>query len=308
LSGVAFNFRRWRVRHSYPKPVVELAVRLMPIHGVAAISRLLDIPMSVIYRWRTKNRDCTPLSANAAADAETLATLVTHCEELVSRLGGYARTTNRRARAPMDAPERVSARASLSNGLPGKAENVAPLRILRDCAERRSDQVDTASAGAAEPASAQVHFGTTAHRYVFDMRKERPERGVRRRMEGVRRVLDTQYFLDIDCGTLAETAQMSLHHFIRMFGDLFGTSPYQYLMRARVEAAKRLLLASSEPIEAIAIGVGFSSGPQLNRAFKHIEGTSISNYCRTLKKSDIGRRPPASTRAATVDAPRPTPV
>jgi len=246
LSGIAFTFRRWRVRHSYPKPIVELALRLIPIHGVAATSRLLDIPMSAIYRWR-------------------------------------------------------------SNGLSGKAENVSPLRILLDCAERRSGQVDTASAGAAEPASAQAHFGTTAHRYVFDVRKERLERGVRRRMEGVRRVLDTQYFLDIDCRALAETAQMSRHHFIRMFGDLFGISPYQYLMRARVQAAKRLLLASSEPIEAIAVGVGFRSGPQLNRAFKHVEGTSVSNYCRTLEKCDTSRKPPGSTRAATADAPRLTP-
>jgi AraC-like DNA-binding protein len=299
LSGIAFKFRRWRVRHSYPKPIVELAVRLIPIHGVAATSRLLDIPMSAVYRWRTKNRDCTPLSANAATDAATLATLVAHCEELVSPLGGHARAASGRTRAPMDAPERVSTHASLSNGLSGNAENVALLRILRDCAKRRSGQVDTASAG---------HFGTAAHRYVFDMRKERPERGVRRRMEGVRRILDTEYFLDIDCCTLAETAQMSRHHFIRMFGDLFGISPYQYLMRARVEAAKRLLLASSEPIEAIAIGVGCRSGPQLNRAFKHIEGTSVSNYCKTLKKSDISRRPPGSTRTATVDAaPRATP-
>lgn len=305
MSGVAFKFRRWRVRHSYPRPVVELAVRLMPIHGVAAISRLLDIPMSVIYRWRTKNRDGTTLSANAAADAETLATLVTHCEEVVSRLGGYARATNGRARAPMDALERESMHASLTNGFSGNTENVAPLRILRDCAERRDGQVDTASAQ--EPAALHAHSGATAHRYVFDARKERPERGVRRRMEGVRLVLDTQYFLDIDCRTLAETAQMSLHHFIRMFGDMFGLSPYRYLMRARVEAAKRLLLASSEPIEVVAIGVGFRSGPHLSRAFKYIEGMSISNYCRTLKKSDISRKPPGWTRAAAVDAQRPTP-
>jgi len=123
----------------------------------------------------------------------------------------------------------------------------------------------------------------------------------------VRRVLDTQYFLDIDCRTLAETAQMSRHHFIRVFGDLFGTSPYQYLMRARVEAAKRLLLASSEPIEAIAIGVGFRSGPQLNRAFKHIEGTSVSNYCGAPNRIDTSTRRPGSTRVAAADAPSPIP-
>jgi len=52
-------YRRWRVRHSYPEPVVELAVRLIPIHGAATLSRMLDIPTSVIYRWRTKYRGRT---------------------------------------------------------------------------------------------------------------------------------------------------------------------------------------------------------------------------------------------------------
>ena len=302
MSGIAFTFRRWRVRHSYPKPVLELAVQLMPVHGVAAISRLLDIPMSVIYRWRTKNRDCTPLPANGAGDAETLAALVARCEEVVSRLGGYARATNGRGRAPMDALERASTLASLAHGFSGNAEDVVP---PLDRAERHSGQVDASTTRESTPLRA--HPSAMARRYVFEARKERPERGVRRRMEAVRRVLDTQYFLDVDCRTLAETAQMSLHHFIRVFGDMFGISPYRYLMRARVEAAKRLLLASAEPIEVVAIGVGFRSGPQLNRAFKHVVGTSVSSYCRAPKKIDLGRRRPGSNRVATAGGPSPMP-
>jgi hypothetical protein len=86
-------FRRWRVRHCYPKPVVELVVRLMPIHGAAALSRALDIPTSVIYRWRTTSRDCVALSGNPLVDAETLATLVARCEELGWRVARHARAT-----------------------------------------------------------------------------------------------------------------------------------------------------------------------------------------------------------------------
>ena len=274
-------FRRWRVRPSYPKPV-ELAVRLMPIHGVAPLSRLLGIPMSVIYGWRTKNRDCAPLSANAAADAETLATLVAQCEGLVSRLGRQARATTSRARAPMNPPRHESTYASLADGSSGNgADAFAPLRILSDRAESHGGHTEAAIAR--KPSSLQPRSRARAHRYVFDPLKERPERGVRRRMESVRRVLDTQYFLDVDCRALADTAQMSLHHFIRVFRDMFGASPYQYLTRARVKAAKRLLLASDGPIEVVAVGVGFRSGPHLNRAFKRIEGQSVSRYCQGMK-------------------------
>ncbi len=120
-------------------------------------------------------------------------------------------------------------------------------------------------------------------------------------MEIARQTVDTQYFLDLDCRTLAETAQMSLYHFIRMFGDMFGMSPHQYLMRVRVKAAKWLLLVSSAPIEVIAVGIGFRSGSSLNRAFKRIEGTSVSKYCKTLKKGDIDKNPPGLMPSAAVD-------
>ena len=221
MSGIAFTFRRWRVRHSYPKPIFELALRLMPIHGVAATSRLLDIPMSAIYRWRTKNRDCTPLSANAA-----MPRLLQRSSRTVARISPrQVRTCDERPGARTDdAAERVSTHASLSNGLSGNAENVALLRILRNCAERRSDFESIPRAQGILERRRIAMFSICA--------RSGSGRGVRRRMEVCGEVLDTQYFLDIDCRTLAETAQMSRHHFIRMFGDLFGISPYQYLMRA----------------------------------------------------------------------------
>ena len=54
-------------------------------------------------------------------------------------------------------------------------------------------------------------------RDTFDAHKERSTRRVRQRLEAARRVIDTEYFLEIDCRMLADTAQMSRHHFIRMF-------------------------------------------------------------------------------------------
>jgi len=283
-------FRRWRVRHSYPKPVVELVVRLIPIHGAAALCRLLDIPTSVIYRWRARNRDCVALSGNPAVDAETLAALVARCEEFGFRIAWHARARTGRARPLIDAPQRKSVtHASLGNSLHGTAVDVAT--APQDSAGGQGARPDAASAS--EQSCLPAQSRAAGQRYVFDASRERPERGVRSRMEAVRQAIDTRYFLDVDCRTLAETARMSLHHFIRVFHDMFGMSPHQYLTLTRVEAAKRLLLASSEPIEAIAVGVGFRSGPSLNRAFKRIEGASASEYWQTAKKHGFGRKQPA---------------
>jgi AraC-like DNA-binding protein len=110
-------------------------------------------------------------------------------------------------------------------------------------------------------------------------------------------MIDVEYFLDIDCRILADAAQMSRHHFIRMFSHLFGSTPHQYLIRTRVQAAKRLLLASREPIEVIAAGVGFRSGQSLNRAFKQTEGVSVSKFCSTIGKHESIPRRAAPFRA-----------
>ena len=279
-------YRRWRVRHSYPEPVVELAVRLIPVHGAATLSRMLDIPTSVIYRWRTKYRGRTAQSADRVADAQALTTLAARCEELGFRVPGYTRVATSRTPASND-----SSRAGSATSAPGS-----------DGIDHRADP-RAAHAGeatnAAGPARATDRPRTAGQRYVFDAARARPERGVRSRMEAVRQDVDARYFLDLDCRTLAESARMSLHHFMRVFRDMFGVSPHQYLTRARVEAAKRLLLASSEPIEVIAVGVGFRSGPCLNRAFKRIEGTSASKYCQVAKKAGVVRRPRAPPLPAT---------
>lgn len=242
-------YRRWRVRHSYPRQIVELVVRLEPIHGAVALSRLLDIPTSAIYRWRSSHRDHLA-ATHPANETATLAALVACCAEQGFHVSTLA-----------DAGDRPT--------------------------DGRGGQHDAAHGSNLSPRPARRR---AAGRYVFNARNERPLRRVLHRMLTARHVADTQYFLDVDCRMLAETARMSLHHFIRMFADMFGMPPHQYLMHTRVTAAKRLLLASNEPIEVIAIGVGFRSGASLNRAFRRIEGTSISKYCKTLKKGNIGRK------------------
>jgi len=303
-------FRRWRVRHSYPKAVVELVVRLMPIHGAAALSRALDIPMSAIYRWRDKSRERIARTGSAAADAQSLAALVAQCEELGFRVGAFARAANGRAGTSIDAPMRhLLMHAPPGEGLRDNSRDGATVssRIRGDGGPGRGERPDARKIEAAAPApSASAQSGTAGQRYVFDAGKERPVRGVRARLEAVREAIDSRYFHDVDCSMLAQMAEMSLHHFIRVFRDMFGVSPHQYLTRVRIEAAKRLLASSLEPIEVIAVGVGFRSGPSLNRAFKRIEGTSASAYCQTLKKDGSGAKQRASTPAGAADAARQT--
>jgi AraC-like DNA-binding protein len=266
---------------------------------------MLDIPTSVIYRWRALHRHRVASSADSAIDVEALATLIARCEELGFRVAERMRAANGRLRGSIEALHRLRPTRTPPDAghaaATGAAASTPPVR--GDGAGGKGGQP---GAACDPPGSAQTTDRPAAagQRYVFDACRERPERGVRSRLEAVRQAVDSGYFLDVDCPRLAEMASMSLHHFIRVFHDMFGVSPHQYLTRARVEAAKRLLLASSEPIEVIAVGVGFRSGPSLNRAFKRIEGTSVSRYCQAVKKGGAGRNPRAPVAVAAADGPR----
>jgi AraC family transcriptional regulator len=72
-------------------------------------------------------------------------------------------------------------------------------------------------------------------------------------------------------------------HFSRAFRCYFGCSPVEYLRRLRVEEARRLLLATSNPGAMIAIQCGFSDQSHLNRSFLRQMGVTPGAYRRLLR-------------------------
>ena len=109
----ASMFRRWRVRYSYPGSIVESVVRLEPSHGAAALSRLLDIPTSVIYRWRARYCNCFAPLEDGAVEAEALATLLARCRELGFRPATASMIwPSARRRRQFDATARMRVRVS----------------------------------------------------------------------------------------------------------------------------------------------------------------------------------------------------
>lgn len=66
---------------------------------------------------------------------------------------------------------------------------------------------------------------------------------------------------------LAERMAMSPRNFSRAFLSVVGTSPAKAVERLRVEAARERVESSSEPIEQIAMAVGFRDPERMRRAF-----------------------------------------
>ncbi len=73
---------------------------------------------------------------------------------------------------------------------------------------------------------------------------------------------------DLSLVNLAALVQMSPHHFARLFKQSTGFTPHQYVIRCRVERAKRLLLQGELTIAAVAYTVGFAHQSHLNHHFK----------------------------------------
>jgi len=79
---------------------------------------------------------------------------------------------------------------------------------------------------------------------------------------------------------------MSVYHFIRLFRESTGKSPYQYVIDARVRKAKELLATRKSTIAEVAYEVGFVDQSHLTRHFKRAFGitpnTFVSLSCRTF--------------------------
>lgn len=83
--------------------------------------------------------------------------------------------------------------------------------------------------------------------------------------------------------TLAEIAAdtgLGADHFSRMFKQETGLSPYQFVIRRRVDRARHLLAETVVPIAEIAHECGFADQVHLTRAFRRIVGTTPGAYRR----------------------------
>lgn len=80
---------------------------------------------------------------------------------------------------------------------------------------------------------------------------------------------------------LASLAHLSSYHFIRVFQQTTGFTPYQYVLHHRIELAQQLLKDPQLSITAVAHQVGLSEG-QLTRHFKRLKGVTPATFRRNI--------------------------
>ena len=85
---------------------------------------------------------------------------------------------------------------------------------------------------------------------------------------------------------LADVARLGTRHFSRAFRRDFGTPPYAYVVRRRVERAKEMMLLTDEPLAFIAAACGLSDQAHLTRLFRRAVGASPANWRRVQRSAE----------------------
>jgi AraC-like DNA-binding protein len=82
--------------------------------------------------------------------------------------------------------------------------------------------------------------------------------------------------------SLAQSVNLSRATLARRFTDLVGEPPLTYLTRWRMDLAARRLRETTEPVNVIAHGVGYTSEFAFSRAFTRVRGEAPARYRRAL--------------------------
>jgi transcriptional regulator GlxA family with amidase domain len=106
----------------------------------------------------------------------------------------------------------------------------------------------------------------------------------------VLRWLEEHLEKDLTLADVARRAAMSLRTLSRRFREQIGTTPLQWLLRARVCRAQLLLETTSHPVERVAGDVGFRSVAGFRAHFRRLVSTTPQAYRRAFRRPRSGGR------------------
>ncbi len=99
------------------------------------------------------------------------------------------------------------------------------------------------------------------------------------------RYIESHAMANITIGGIAESLGMSESYFHKLFREYTGTTPYQYLLNLRINAAQSLLVSTDHQIKYIAYTVGFNSVSHFITHFKKATGYTPTEYREQKQKT-----------------------
>lgn len=106
-----------------------------------------------------------------------------------------------------------------------------------------------------------------------------PKQYLYRRIVRAKLFIDEHFATAVDLDSIADEACFSKFHFARLFRDIYGRTPHQYLTAVRVGEAVRLLERGASVKEACS-AVGFDSVSSFTGLFKRRIGVTPAAFQR----------------------------
>ncbi len=176
---------------------------------------------------------------------------------------------------------------------PASAENFVPVAKAlldddRSAAEIRSAKVQFEQVPVMQPErygaalailqSFALQLGDSAHRLLFATATHEPE-AVRNAKSFIHAHLAEPMSLE----AVASAVNVSPFHFCKLFKRATGLTFTDFVNRARVEKAKRMLMKPAARITEVAYDVGFQSLSHFNRSFRRIADESPTEFRSRMK-------------------------
>ena len=93
----------------------------------------------------------------------------------------------------------------------------------------------------------------------------------------------SRYAEPLDVGRLACMVGLSVSQFDRRFKRFLQMTPQEFILRVRVHAARRMLVATDKSVAEIALGTGFCDQSYFTKQFKRQTGMPPSHYRRAYQ-------------------------
>jgi AraC family transcriptional regulator len=125
-----------------------------------------------------------------------------------------------------------------------------------------------------------------------EIRSERPSGLAPWQLRLAVRYLEEHLTEEISLSELASLTRLSGSRFARAFKASTGLPPYTWLLKQRIDKAKELLAADSEPLASIAIRLGFADQSHFGKAFRRFAGSTP----RAWQLTRISSRPAGTSK------------
>lgn len=116
-------------------------------------------------------------------------------------------------------------------------------------------------------------------------RKASTKKELYKRISKAKDIIFCSYEQPLSIEEISQNVCLSKYHFTRVFKDIYGMSPYQFLKTVRLEKAKKLL-AKDYSIQEVADKIGFEESNSFINAFKAYTNTSPTEFQSIISKNE----------------------